>query len=335
MSDLLVVPGAAVSEILAGGNARIAEIVTAAYLAHHRGHTVNPASLFLRFPDRPEARVIALPAYVAGEAALLGMKWIASFPDNLRHGLPRASAVLILNDHRTGRPVACLDAAEISAARTAASAVLVADRLSTHVPGGHSVTFVGAGRIAHTILDHLADSPMPLAGVRCHDLDPDRAQKLAEYAHRRVGVPVVVDDTLTASLDAGVVVFATTAGTPHVPVETTLRPGQLLLNISLRDLPPEILLRSNNIVDDVDHCLTARTSPHLAEQLTGSRDFITGTIGDVLTGVATLDASLPTVVSPFGLGVLDVAVGGYVLDEAVRRGTAITIDGFLGRAGRP
>ena len=57
-----------------------------------------------------------------------------------------------------------------------------------------------------------------------------------------------------------------------------------MLHVSLRDLSPEILLASANIVDDVDHCLKADTSPHLAEQRTGNRDFMTGTLHDVLAG---------------------------------------------------
>ena len=51
-----------------------------------------------------------------------------------------------------------------------------------------------------------------------------------------------------------------------------------MLHVSLRDLAPEILLGSTNIVDDVEHCLKADTSPHLAEQRIGSRDFLAGTL---------------------------------------------------------
>ena len=57
------------------------------------------------------------------------------------------------------------------------------------------------------------------------------------------------------------VVFATIAGEPHVHDLSWFDHNPLVLHVSLRDLAPEILLASTNIVDDVEHCLKAE---HLA-----------------------------------------------------------------------
>jgi ornithine cyclodeaminase/alanine dehydrogenase-like protein (mu-crystallin family) len=103
----------------------------------------------------------------------------------------------------------------------------------------------------------------------------------------------------------------------------------VVLHVSLRDLAPEILLGSTNILDDVDHCMKANTSPHLAEQLTGNRDFLTGTLYDVMSGRVTVPAHRPVVFSPFGLGVLDLAVGKFVYDEVARSGELHVVDDFF------
>jgi ornithine cyclodeaminase len=103
----------------------------------------------------------------------------------------------------------------------------------------------------------------------------------------------------------------------------------LVLHVSLRDLAPEILLASSNVVDDVDHCLKANTSPHLAEQLSGDRSFLHGTLSDVMAGGVSLPASRPVIFSPFGLGVLDLAVGKFVYDQVSRSGELHLIDDFF------
>src|SRR5947209_1278011 len=74
----------------------------------------------------------------------------------------------------------------------------------------------------------------------------------------------------------------------------------LVLHVSLRALAPEILLASANFVDDVEHCLKADTSPHLVEQHTGNRDFLHGTLNDVMTGRADPPNDRPVIFSPFG-----------------------------------
>jgi 2,3-diaminopropionate biosynthesis protein SbnB len=333
MMEFHVVPGVAVSDILAESRPLILEIVKEVYLMHEQGLTVNPDSCFLHLPGKPTSRVIALPAYLNGTVEKIGIKWIASFPHNIRSGKPRASAVLLLNDPEAGLPIACLEAAGISAARTAASAAVATSAL---VPSDQSVTvaFVGAGVIARAIVDYLAAAGSNVAEVLVHDKDRASADRLVTYTNTRLGSPTTRGDTLAEALKRDVVVFATTALEPYVSADTQLIPGQVLINISLRDLAPELLLTANNVLDDVEHCLKARTSPHLAEQLSGSRHFVTGTIRGLLRGEVTLDPTRHTVFSPFGLGGLDVAVGSHVLGEALDRRLTVPIPGFIGETSR-
>lgn len=327
MSDFVIVPGGVVKEILTGAEATVRKIVRRAYIDHDKGLSVNPGSYFLRFADKPDARVIALPCYLGADVDLIGLKWISSFPGNTRSGKPRASGVLLLNDYETGRPIACIEAAGISAGRTAASVVETTTALMGRM-SAKSVAFVGAGVIARTVVDYLS-AGHDVGEVRVHDVDKHSADRVAEYARKASGA-VVHGCTLERALSSDCVIFTTTASRPYVPVDAPIFPGQVLMNVSLRDLPPELLLKCNNVVDDIEHCLRAETSPHLAEKLAGSRDFVSGTIGSLLQGRLALDADRPTVVSPFGLGILDVAVGRYVLDEARRRAGAVVVPDFIG-----
>jgi len=102
-----------------------------------------------------------------------------------------------------------------------------------------------------------------------------------------------------------------------------------VLHISLRDLAPEILLRSQNVVDDVEHVMKANTSPHLAEQEKGDRSFVTGTLAQIMTGRRSVDRSRPIIFSPFGLGILDVAVGKWVYEQAVAAGEDLRLSDFF------
>ncbi|EST35065.1 2,3-diaminopropionate biosynthesis protein SbnB [Streptomyces roseochromogenus] len=326
-----VITGEQVQQALSGREKQLVELVEAAYRLHDAGDTVNPPSYFLRFPDRPTARIIALPASIGGQAHVDGLKWISSFPQNVSAGLPRASAVLILNDHDTGYPFACLESSIISATRTAASAALAADRLSRGRPRPTRVGFFGTGLIARYIHTFLNGTGWAFEAVGVHDVSADSATGFRGYL-RQAGAtaPITVHDSAEDLVRASdLVVFATISGRPHVSDPAWFSHNPLVLHVSLRDLAPEVLLGSANFVDDVEHCLKADTSPHLAEQFTGNRDFLNGTLSDVMAGRAAPPADRPVVFSPFGLGVLDLAVGKYVYDEVSRAGNLRLIDDFF------
>ena len=326
-----VISGAQVRQALHGREKQIIELVEATYRLHGAGDSVNPPSYFLRFPDRPSSRIIALPASIGGSVRVDGLKWISSFPENVPAGIPRASAVLILNDHDTGYPFACLESSIISATRTAASAALAADRLSRGRPRPTRVGFFGTGLIARYIHTYLAGTGFNFHDIGVHDQSPGSAAGFQGYLEQTGATGRITQHHDAESLirSSDLVVFATIAGQPHITEPSWFAHNPLVLHISLRDLSPEILLASTNIVDDVEHCLKAETSPHLAEKLSGNRNFLHGTLDDVMTGRVTIPTDRPVIFSPFGLGVLDLAVGKYVYDEIHRAGELHTIDDFF------
>ena len=325
-----VISGAQVQRALQGSEKQVVELVEATYRLHGAGDSVNPPSYFLRFPDRPTSRIIALPASIGGQVRVDGLKWVSSFPENVAAGIPRASAVLILNDHDTGYPFAVLESSIISATRTAASAALAADWLSRDRGRPTRVGFVGTGLINRYVHTFLAGTGWSFDEIGLYDLSADSAAGFAGYLDRAGAGRVTVHDTAESLIrGSDLVVFATVAGAPHVHDPSWLAHHPLVLHVSLRDLSPEIILGSTNIVDDVEHCLKADTSPHLAEQQVGHRDFIAGTLDDVMSGRVALPADRPVVFSPFGLGVLDLAVGKHVYDTVARSGELQVIDGFF------
>jgi N-[(2S)-2-amino-2-carboxyethyl]-L-glutamate dehydrogenase len=326
-----VITGAQVQRVLQGREQEIVELVAATYRLHGAGDSVNPPSYFLRFPDRPSDRIIALPASIGGPVRVDGLKWISSFPENVAAGIPRASAVLILNDYDTGYPFACLESSIISATRTAASAALAANWLSRGRRRPTRIGFVGVGLIARYIHTFLAGTGWSFDEIGVHDLSADSAAGFRGYLEElgTAGRVTVHDSAETLIRSSDLVVFATVAAQPHVGDLSWFEHNPVVLHVSLRDLAPEILLASSNVVDDIEHCLKANTSPHLAEQLTGNRDFLLGTLDDVMAGRVSVPADRPVVFSPFGLGVLDLAVGKYVYDRVLSSGDLHVIDDFF------
>jgi len=130
---------------------------------------------------------------------------------------------------------------------------------------------------------------------------------------------------------APVVAIATTAIKPHLHDLSMCRPGATLLHVSLRDIAPEAMLKCYNLADDIDHVCRAQTSVHLTEQIAGNREFVKGTLADVLLNKA--DAKRPpeaiTIFNPFGLGILDLALSLRVCELARRRGLGTIIPDFL------
>src|SRR5262245_1005796 len=328
--DIAVLRGSEVRAVLAGRELELIQAVRTAYETHGDGDSSLPYSTFLPFPGQPRNRIIALPAYLGGACRIAGVKWVSSFPDNLQFGVDRASAVVILNSPQTGRPEAVLEGSVISAKRTAASAALAAQCL---LSGSNVRRFgmIGCGLINFEIARFLLAVFPEAETMVLFDKDEARAKQFAnKKIFDQVGVEIA-KDVQAVLRNCLLISIATTALRPHLGELRECPRGSAILHISLRDLTPEAILSCDNVVDDVDHVCRAQTSVHLAEQLVGHRDFIRCTLSDILRGRAPArnGSQAVTVCSPFGLGVLDLAVGKLVRDLALEQGLETMIGSFL------
>ncbi|MFL5542850.1 MAG: 2,3-diaminopropionate biosynthesis protein SbnB [Longimicrobiaceae bacterium] len=330
-NEILLLRGREVRELLDGREREVMDAVAAAYRTHGRGESTLPHSNFLRFPHDASGRIIALPAFLGGDTHVAGMKWIASFPRNLGTGLERASATLILNSADTGRPLSIMEASIVSARRTAASAALAAQRLHAGLDASR-VGIVGCGPIALEIVRFLRVAIPEIRALVLHDLSGERARGFAAVVERETGpIDIAFASSAGEVLEAASLVsFATTAGVPHVVrLPATPRP-QTILHVSLRDLSAEVILGADNVVDDVDHVCRAETSIHLAEKAAGNRAFVRCTLADVLDGrAAPRGPQGVTIFSPFGLGVLDLAVAHLAWERARAEGVGTPFDSFF------
>lgn len=315
-----------VQKILEGKEEKILEIVKETYLAHDQGMTSLPYSTFLRFSENGQNRMISLPAYLGGEHPIVGMKWIASFPDNITKNGERASAVMILNDIESGRVKGILEGSIISAKRTAASGVLAAKYLHDRMDE-ERMGMIGCGRINSEMLLFFTSVFKNIKKIYLYDNNLERAIKFSQTSlYQQIeficcqSIEDLFDHTTLVSV-------ATTAGVPfidHIPKKMTV------LDISLRDFTPDVLNNAHNIVDDADHICREKTSIELTYQQKDSKNFISGTLAEVIhQKVDAREQGKPTIFSPFGLGILDLAVADYVYKQAQKSKMGCKIADFL------
>ncbi|MEV6345281.1 2,3-diaminopropionate biosynthesis protein SbnB [Actinoplanes sp. NPDC051851] len=329
---MLVISHGEVMSVLADRDTDIVDTVAEAYRSHFSGASALPYSVFLRFPGNDRNRIIGLPGFLDGKSETAGIKWIASFPGNVERGIPRASALIVLNDTETGRPTAVIEGSAISARRTGAGAALAARLLPRAETPDTSVALIGCGVINVEVLRFLRRTVPGLAVVTLFDTDRGRAEECG----RRVGRAwpdlrvQVAADIRAAMAGESLLSIATTAVEPHLDLRD-VEPGALVLHVSLRDLTADAILRADNVVDDVGHVCREQTSVHRAQQRVGHTNFIRDTIGGLLERPDPVPrlADRVTVFSPFGLGVLDLAVARFVHARAVENGLGLAVDGFL------
>jgi ornithine cyclodeaminase/alanine dehydrogenase len=123
---------------------------------------------------RPNAFIHAMPAYLRDED-IVALKWIAGYRANKARGLPYLNGLIILSDPETGVPTVVMDAAEITATRTAAASGVCIRRWAP--PGWRTAAILGCGVQGHrhaAVVELLNED----AAIQAYDPHPERMAML-------------------------------------------------------------------------------------------------------------------------------------------------------------
>lgn len=314
---MLLIDKKAVKSILEEKEIEITELIKETYILYAQGQCSLPNSVFLRFPQDERNRIIGLPAYVGGRIKSAGIKWISSFPNNIIRGMERASAIIALNDLETGTVDTLISGTDISAKRTAASAVEAA--ICLHNIDINEIGIIGCGRINLEILKFMIKRTN-LKKIYLIDSDKTRIEKFVDD----IGVDIdkeILDDYDELFQKVKVISVATNASVPYLNKMECISPEHTILGISLRDFTPEFIMSCSNIVDSIEHVNRENTSINMAYMKYNTLNFIKGEIGEIyMRGTYFRDEESPILFSPFGLGVLDISLGNYVKEIAIEEG---------------
>ncbi|MBI5115186.1 ornithine cyclodeaminase family protein [Candidatus Poribacteria bacterium] len=122
------------------GMNEIIDIVEQVFCEKARGNVEMPPKPGIH--PMPDSFIHAMPAYVPAFNAA-AIKWVSGYPQNPSRDLPYITGLLILNEPQTGLPLAVMDAAWITAMRTAAASAVAAKHLAP--TGAKTLAVIGCG----------------------------------------------------------------------------------------------------------------------------------------------------------------------------------------------
>jgi 2,3-diaminopropionate biosynthesis protein SbnB len=305
-------------------NATIDVIEQAVHCLHDKDF-VQPVKPYLRYRDLTN-RIIALIAFVGGKINLAGIKWIASFPDNINHGLPRAHSVVILNNADTGVPVGVINTALLSIGRTASvSGLMMRHFLKARPMNNMVVSIMGWGPIGQNHYKMVTDTLKGrIAKIYLYDLREIKPETITgPYKDKTI----VAKTWQEAYRDADIFITCTVSKAPYVDEKP--KAGSLQLNCSLRDYKVSILDHTKAIiVDDWVEVCREKTDIEMMQIERGLKEEDTKSIVDVVCNncLAGYPKTEAIMFNPMGMAVFDVAIGKYYLDVAKKMGFGLELE---------
>lgn len=274
------------------------------------GKGTMPAKSYLSL-DKGDFR--AMPAALPGAA---GVKWVNVHPKNPERGLRTVMAVLIYSDPDTGYPLAVMDATEITAFRTGATAAMASRYLARR--DAHTLGLIGAGRQARTQIAAHAEL-FDLQTIKIFDAVPEAAEKLAKSLTGFTAKACKVEEAAASDI-----ICTVTPARAPILKKAFIRPGTHINAIGAdaegkEELEPSILNDAIVVVDDLRQASSSgEINVPIAKGLYSASQ-VYSTLGEVISNYkpGRTDPNSITVFDSTGVAIEDIAIAKFIYDKAI------------------
>lgn len=286
---------------------------------------VQPIKTYLRYNDRTN-RIIAMPAYAGGEITKSGLKWIASFPGNIKKGMKRAHSVIILNEFDTGKPVSIINSGTISSIRTASvSGFLIKKYMQQRKLDRVKLGVIGLGPIGYNHIqmsnDILGDR---IAELLVYDLNKDVMDRYPDALKEKM---TFVNNWEEAYVDADI--FMTCTVSKYRYIDKQPKSGALHLNVSLRDYKTDVFpwFKSGIVVDNWEEICRENTDIEHFHLQCGLQEDDVAVIQDFLNPafLESIPDNQPIMFNPMGMAVFDIGIASYFLELAEKANRGVVL----------
>lgn len=269
--------------------------------------------------EMPNTNVLGMmPAYY--ENGYFGAKIISVYHTNGGTGYPSHQGQIILFGKEFGNVLAVIDAMSVTKIRTGAVSAVATRALAKDAP--KTLAILGCGAQGHSHLDAMTEL-FQLETVRCWDLFPESAARLAEAAGRKGCRGQACATVEEAVRDADIICTVTPAKEPILRYEW-VKPGAHINAVgacapAARELDSNLVLHSHFFCDNRESILheSGDFLIPMQEGLYGE-EHLAGTVGEVLLGRIPGRTSPEeiTIFEAVGMAVEDIACGIYLYEQA-------------------
>jgi alanine dehydrogenase len=303
-------------------------LMESALVSLAKGEVVLPLRPILKLPDSPNVYAL-MPSY-SRALNTIGTKFITVFPGNHGTDLDSHQGAIVLIDGQRGNIQALVDAASVTAIRTAAVSGVATRLLARR--DAQTLAILGSGVQARTHFDAMM-AVRPFKHVKIWSRNAEHAEalvrELRQLQIRAARDDIGVSESAEAATQDADVVCTVTASREPVLRGAWLKPGAHVNAVgaslaTARELDTDAVERSRIFVDRRESALNEAGDiliPMKEGAITG--DAIDAELGEVLIGAAKgrRDDEEITLFKSLGLAIEDLACAHFLYDRAKKDGT--------------